>query len=117
MDTGKEIFEICQSILSQELGIKNYGDGLSLIHNSLFLIPNYIRRISIWTSNLENAYNVPSSLFECEQKEQKLIKVIDKINDKFGDHTIRNGFLLYADKLTTVPNGYAASVKNDVRHR
>ena len=34
------------------------------------------------------------------------MSAIDSINDRFGDHTIRNGFLLYADKLTTVPNGY-----------
>jgi hypothetical protein len=33
---------------------------------------------------------------------------IDKLNDKFGDYTIRNGFLLYADKLKTVPNGFMA---------
>jgi hypothetical protein len=37
-----------------------------------------------------------------------LWQTVDRINDKFGDHTVRNGFLLYADKLTTVPNGYMA---------
>lgn len=99
MDTGKEVFEMCLSSL------KKTG------------VPNYVRRIGIWTSSLENADNVPSSLFEHDQKEQKLSQIIDKINDKFGDHTIRNGFLLYADKLTTVPNGYGASVRNDPRYR
>jgi len=37
-----------------------------------------------------------------------LQQTVDFINERFGDHTIRNGFLLYSDKLTTVPNGYMA---------
>ena len=107
MDTGKEIFEGCLLDMNQESGIRNYG-LTPLIHNSLFLIPSYVRQISIWVSNLEDAHNTPSSLFELDQKHQKLSKVIDQLNEKFGDHTIRNGFLLYADKLTTVPNGWLA---------
>lgn len=46
--------------------------------------------------------------FSILPKKNKLILAIDAINEKFGDHTIRNGFLLHADKLTTVPNGYMA---------
>lgn len=41
-------------------------------------------------------------------KKDRLQTTIDHLNDKFGDHTIRNGFLLYASKLTTVPNGWGA---------
>lgn len=63
--------------------------------------------MSIWTANLSSKENLQMSLFDTPKKE-KLVRVIDRINDKFGDHTIRNGFLLYADKLTTVPNGYMA---------
>lgn len=89
-DTGKEIFEAC------------CHSGLSRINM------NYIRQISVWVSNLEDSANIPLSLFAVGNKKEKVQKVIDEINDKFGDHTIRNGFLLYADKLTTVPNGYMA---------
>jgi len=67
----------------------------------------YVRQIGIWAGGLEDTINTPLSLFN-DFKKQKLIQTIDKINERFGDHTIRNGFLLYADKLTTVPNGYMA---------
>jgi len=88
-DTGKEIFEGC----------------LLSIGNNLL---GYVRQISIWTANLENADNLPSPLFLPERKQEQLTKIIDQINQKFGHHTIRNGFLLYADKLTTVPNGFSS---------
>lgn len=68
----------------------------------------YVRQINIWAFRLEDSQNTPSSLFPTDQKEQKIIKIIDRINERFGTHTIRNGFLLYADKLTTVPNGFMA---------
>jgi hypothetical protein len=67
----------------------------------------YVRQIGVWVSNLVDARTVPPSLLKPKNHE-KLLEAIDVINDKFGDHTIRNGFLLYADKLTTVPNGFGA---------
>lgn len=88
--SGKEIFERCLS-----------GSKVTPWKG------NYIRQISVWASNLEDSNRVPLSLFDIEKK-SRLTQAIDKINEKFGDHTIRNGFLLYADKLTTVPNGYMA---------
>ena len=108
INTGKDIFEGCLIALNQESEIKNHGsqEKFSLMHNSLFIIPSDVRQISIWASSLEDAKNTPSPLFLSDQKQQKLAKIIDAINDRFGDHTIRNGFLLYAQKLTTVPNGW-----------
>lgn len=91
-DQGKDIFEGCLYAMNAE-------------------VTGYVRQISIWTSNLEDAANVPPPLLPYDQKQQTITNIIDKINAKFGDHTIRNGFLLYADKLTTVPNGYAASMR------
>ncbi|MDO8639504.1 MAG: DNA polymerase IV [bacterium] len=67
----------------------------------------YIRQLSIWVKNLEDTKNLQTSLFD-SARQSSLQKTIDIINNRFGDHTIRNGFLLYADKLTTVPNGYMA---------
>jgi DNA polymerase IV len=87
-DTGKEMFDL----LNKLFDLNNFG---------------YIRRIGISAFNLENVGNTPLSLFDSARK-NNLTSVIDKINDKFGDHTVRNGFLLYSDKLTTVPNGFMA---------
>lgn len=83
-DTGREIFETFQSFANK-----------------------YVRQISVWVENLEDKKNVQLSLFDPARK-SSLQKTIDKLNEKFGHHTVRNGFLLYADKLTTVPNGFMA---------
>lgn len=68
----------------------------------------YVRQISVFASYLQDSVSLPRSLFVCENKWENVTKVVDRINEKFGDHTIRNGFLLYADKLTTMPNGFLA---------
>lgn len=93
-ESGQELFEICLLILKQ---------------NHFFLEKNdYIRKISVGASNLYDSKDISLSLFEVDNKKHKLLEVVDNLNEKFGDHTIRNGFLLYASKLTTVPNGYMA---------
>lgn len=78
------------------------------ILNSLLPIEGYIRRIGVWAGYLDDTSHLSLPLFDDERRKNKLARIIDRMNDKFGDHTIRNGFLLYADKLTTVPNGYMA---------
>lgn len=67
----------------------------------------YVRQISVWASRLSSSQAVPLSLFD-NPRSEKLQQTIDVLNKKFGDHTIRNGFLLYGAKLTTVPNGFGA---------
>ncbi len=69
---------------------------------------DYVRQISIGVSNLEDANIGQISLFDSVKRNRRLLSAVDAINERFGHHTIRNGFLLYADKLTTVPNGYMA---------
>lgn len=91
-DTGKEIFAACISLSTSHL-----PGGNSV----------YMRQINVWVSSLEDRENAQRSLFD-SAKQNSLQQTIDAINDRFGDHTIRNGFLLYSDKLTTVPNGYMA---------
>jgi DNA polymerase-4 len=93
-DSGSDIFALCTKILDENKFYLNEND--------------YIRRISVWASGLENSSNISLSLFDVSNKKHKVLETMDKLNNKFGDHTIRNGFLLYADKLTTVPNGYMA---------
>jgi len=94
MDIGLEIFRACNEILLRQLAAQNDKT-------------EYVRQISVWVSNLKDKENIQLSLFD-SAKQNSLQKTIDKINDRYGDHTIRNGFLLYSDKLTTVPNGYMA---------
>lgn len=93
-NSGQQIFNICNKILDENRFYLNEND--------------YIRRISVWATGLEQSSNISLSLFDNVNKRTKVLETVDKINNKFGDHTIRNGFLLYADKLTTVPNGYMA---------
>lgn len=67
----------------------------------------YVRQVSVWISNLVDEQYVTLSLFESPKKEA-IARVVDAINDRFGHHTIRNGYLVHAPKLHTKPNGYLA---------
>ena len=135
MDSGAEIFRACLALVNKEYYSRHSGDQSVECRTETpeslrfpdglkrFWIPlhqgfegqasqnddgvSYVRQISVWVSNLENKENIQRSLFD-SAKPNSLQQTIDAINDRFGDHTIRNGFLLYADKLTTVPNGYMA---------
>ncbi|HUD04668.1 MAG TPA: DNA polymerase IV [Patescibacteria group bacterium] len=93
-DSGQEMFALCQQILEK--------DGF------YFGQSDYVRRISVWVGNLQDAINLEQSLFDFDVKSKKIVQTVDMLNEKFGDHTIRRGFLLNADKLTTVPNGFMA---------
>jgi len=93
-DSGEKVFNTCMDILKQ--------NNFELEDN------DYVRRISIWVGNLEDKQNLTLSLFDTSDRKEKILQTVDRINEKFGDHTIRNGFLLYSQKLTTVPNGFLA---------
>lgn len=95
IDKSKEIFSICLQILKEDSCFFKTKDY-------------YSRQIHISISSLMDKDDLTPSLFDNSIRRDKVTFAIDNINDKFGDHTIRNGFLLYADKLTTVPNGYFA---------
>ncbi len=95
VDSGKEIFEGCLSILRAN-GVSRETGG------------DYARQIHVGASGLVDADTTPLSLFDMQGKKERLQSVVDTLNERFGDHTIRNAFLLYADKLTTVPNGFMA---------
>ncbi len=93
-NSGQELYNLC---------LKIFKNGGFMLKNT-----NYVRRIGIWVSNLKDEQSITLPLFPAGKNNENLLKTVDSINEKFGDHTIRNGFLLYADKLTTVPNGYMA---------
>lgn len=94
-DDSKEVFYLFESLLADD-------------KEMFFAKDSYVRQISVWVANLEEKENLPLSLFDDNFRRKRLLETIDSINNRFGDHTIRNGFLIYADKLTTVPNGYLA---------
>lgn len=96
IDKGSDIFALCRK-LYEEWQWDN-GDK----ENQM------VRQISVSIGNLEDSKNLTLSLFDNEERKEKISKVVDTINDRFGDHTIRNGFLLYGPNLKTVPNGYMA---------
>jgi len=93
-DNGQEMFILCQKILTE--------NGFYFGRN------DYVRQIGVWVGNLQETVNLEQSLFDFDAKQEKVVKTVDKINEKFGDHTIRKGFLLNSEKLTTVPNGFMA---------
>lgn len=93
-ESGREIFNACMNILYD--------------NKFVFLQNDYIRRIGLGVSGLEDVNNLSISIFERDNKNHRLLRVIDGINRKHGDYTVRNGYLLYADKLKTVPNGFMA---------
>src|SRR5258708_2633007 len=96
-DTGDEMFAVFESFINKVGPSPRY-----VLENQ------YIRKISVWAADLVDAKYVSLSFFPQDQRKENLVKTIDAINDRFGDHTIRNGFLLKAPKLKTVPNGWAA---------
>ncbi len=93
VNTGPELYQLGMNVLKQKYG------GLPV---------GYVRRISVWAGYLEDTAHLSLPLLLKDRKQEKLIKVVDSINDKFGNHTIRNGFLLNSAKLTTAPNGWMA---------
>ena len=97
IDSTAEIFKLCQSLY--ETWEWNRTNDIE---------QKMVRQISISVGNLKDAKDLTLSLFDGEDKKNKVSKTVDMLNEKFGDHTIRNGFLLYAPNLKTVPNGFMA---------
>lgn len=87
-NSGKEIFEICSAFFRKWR-------------------LDYVRQLSVWVTNLIDEQYTTPSLFESPKKET-IARLVDQINDRFGHHTIRNGYLINAPKLHTKPNGYLA---------
>ncbi|HYK08085.1 MAG TPA: hypothetical protein VEW42_01140 [Candidatus Eisenbacteria bacterium] len=98
VDSGKDMFDV----LKQSGLLRCVGNA------------QYIRQISVWAGYLKDNDALTLSLFDQAGKKEDLQLALDHINETFGDHTIRNGFLLYSDKLTTVPNGFLADRLNRI---
>lgn len=64
-----------------------------------------VRQISIWTGNLIDEKYATINMFEDPRKEM-ITKVVDRINQKFGNGTVKRGYVLKTPTLTTKPNGF-----------
>jgi DNA polymerase IV len=111
INTAPEMFRICLLILHNQLHTVSMKEAF--IEGYPTQTKNdyregYVRRIGVWVSYIKEEHTIPWELFDIDSKKHNVTKTIDALNEKFGDHTIRNGFLLYADKLTTVPNGFGS---------
>jgi DNA polymerase IV len=122
-DDGKDIFDLLMLLIQQtsyvpdeanmthELSWPAMETNIPLGNSAwkhLFSELGYVRQISVWVSYLLDKDQITQHMFFDNPKREQVVHMVDIINEKYGDHTIRNGFLLYADKLTTVPNGYMA---------
>lgn len=96
MDLGSDIFNGCK-LLYDTWQWKQASEEERMV-----------RQMSVWVGDLAHSQDVSLSLFHDSYRRDTLWETVDKVNARFGDHTIRNGFLLYAKKLTTVPNGYGS---------
>lgn len=97
-NSGKELFNLLQYLIHKNAP---YTDNLTAELG-------YVRQMSVWVSYLQDTNKLTMNMFHDNEHYERVIKIVDVLNEKYGDHTIRNGFLLYADKLTTVPNGFMA---------
>lgn len=94
--SGKNIFIACRDFYKQWKW-----------NNLFFPEQGMVRVISILVENfIINSETI--SLFQKDRDEKALTEAIDILNKRFGDYTIRKGFLLNAKKLKIVPNGYLA---------
>lgn len=94
MDSGDELFDLCKRFYL-DWKWESLGDGM-------------VRQMSVWVENIQEASLISRTIFDLDFSKEQLLKTVDLLNERFGHHTIRNGFLLYSPKLKTVPNGFLA---------
>lgn len=95
LNSGREIYSIIKLFLKEWKWLKQDTEQS----------PSMVRQIHISVSNLIDEKYSNIGLFE-DPRESIIQKTVDKLNEKFGTHTIRRGYTLNAPKLRTKPNGY-----------
>jgi len=113
MNKGKDLFEICKFLYDSwkwgQCGCNEEHKQSSIYKERT--CPEHsrgmVRQISIWTSSLTDDQKLNTSLFE-NPRHDDVLKAVDRLNDKYGGHIVRSGFVAQAPKLKTVPNGFLA---------
>ena len=67
-----------------------------------------IRMIGVSISNLQPQTPQNLTFLEEDLRQEKIIKAIDKINDKYGEFTLQRGILLGSAQMCRKPNPYLA---------
>lgn len=108
-DTGGEMFNLFMYLLGREPEFDTLPMNTNTyLWKNIFQKLHYVRQISVWVSFLAPIEETSINMFYDSLKQERLMRTIDNLNERYGNHTVRNGFLLYAHKLTTVPNGFMA---------
>lgn len=67
-----------------------------------------IRMVGVSISNLKPLNPQNLSLLPDASKRETMLRVIDTINDKFGEFTLQRGILLGSSEMRRKPNPYLA---------
>lgn len=85
-------------------GLEIFKAGWKIFHQ--IWDKNKIRMIGVSISNLKPATPQNLSLLPETNKQENMLKVIDKINDKYGEFTLQRGILLGSGGIRRKPNPY-----------
>lgn len=93
--------------------ILSTSDGLEIFQAAWKIFQNLwhgekIRMIGVSVSGLQSANPQNLSLLPDTTKQQTIMQVIDKINDKFGEFTLQRGILLNSVSVKRRPNPFLA---------
>jgi DNA polymerase IV len=91
--------------------IKPTDDGLEIYKAAFELFNNFwrrqpIRMIGISVSNLKPSKPFNLTFLEDELRQQKIIQTLDKVNDRFGEFTLKRGVLIGSQKVIRKANPF-----------
>lgn len=98
---------------SMQTTITYTSDGLEIFKASWKIFHQIwnkepIRMIGVSISNLKPKNPENLTFLEENLRQQKIIKALDKINNKFGEFTLQRGILLNTSKIVRKPNSFLA---------
>ena len=96
-----------------QITIPYTNDGLEIFHAGWKIFHQIwsgeaVRMVGASISNLKAQNPQNLSLLPETQREEVILKAIDKINDKFGEFTLQRGILLGSNQIKRKPNPFLA---------
>lgn len=92
------------SFLPTSSGIDLFKAAWSIFEK--YWLGQKLRMIAVTVSNLENLYPRTLSFLEDNLRQQKIIKVLDLINNRYGEFTLERAVLLGSVDMRRKPNPY-----------